>query len=376
MMKKLRIGHLTADLPIVQGGMGVGISLSRLASAVARCGAIGVIAAAGIGVLRGIPGVQANGLRNEIRQARLMGDGIIGVNILVALSDFAELADAAVAEGADIIFSGAGLPLDLPRCLKPGSRTRLVPIVSSARAFRVIADRWLRKYEYVPDAVVVEGPMAGGHLGFKPAQIADPDYVLEKLMPAVVVEARRIAAECGRPVPVIAAGGIYNGSDIARFLDLGADGVQMATRFVATDECDASPEFKQAYIDARKDDIVIIQSPVGMPGRAIRNRFLDEVDGGERKPFVCPHHCIVTCDVQTSPYCIALALTNAQRGNMGSGFAFAGANAWRVREIVPVRELLAGLVAEYNAAREQSTSGSAREDDVVDAGSGLGQPVA
>jgi nitronate monooxygenase len=192
--------------------------------------------------------------------------------------------------------------------------------------------------------------MAGGHLGFKPEQIADPGYSLEKLVPAVVAEAGRVALQTGRPLPVIAAGGIYTGRDIDRFLKLGASGVQMATRFVATHECDASPAFKQAYVDSRKDDIVIIKSPVGMPGRAIRNRFIDEVSDGERKPFACPHHCIVTCDVQSSPYCIALALTNAQRGNMSNGFAFAGANAYRVNGIVSVKELLTELETEYIAA--------------------------
>jgi nitronate monooxygenase len=355
-VRKLKIGNLVADLPIVQGGMGVGISLSGLASAVAKCGAIGVIAAAGIGALRGTTKVQSTGLRTEIRQAKAATDGIIGVNIMGALSDYGELADAAVREGADVIFSGAGLPLDLPRHLGPDSRTRLVPIVSSARAFRLIANRWLERYQYAPDAVVVEGPMAGGHLGFKPEQISDPGYSLEKLVPAVIAEAGRIELQCGKPVPVIAAGGIYTGRDIDRFLKLGASGVQMATRFVATHECDASPAFKQAYVDSRKDDIVIIKSPVGMPGRAIRNRFIDQVSGGERKPFACPHHCIVTCDVQNSPYCIALALTNAQRGNMSNGFAFAGANAYRVNEIVSVKELLTELETEYIAASRPSVA--------------------
>lgn len=355
-MKKLKIGDLTANLPIVQGGMGVGISLSGLASAVAKCGAIGVIAAAGIGVLRGLNTHQARGLRTEIRQAKAATEGIVGVNIMVAMSDYAALADAAVAEGADVVFSGAGLPLDLPKHLKPGSRTKLVPIVSSARALRLVASRWLARYRYAPDAVVVEGPMAGGHLGFKPEQIADPAYTLEKLVPEVVAEAGRIELDCGRPVPVIAAGGVYTGRDIDRFLKLGASGVQMATRFVATYECDASAEFKQAFIDSRKGDIVIIKSPVGMPGRAIRNGFIDQVSGGERKPFACPHHCIKTCDVQTSPYCIALALSNAQRGNLKNGFAFAGANAWRVNELVSVRELLAELEAEYDAATQPASA--------------------
>ncbi|MFO7650239.1 MAG: nitronate monooxygenase family protein [bacterium] len=355
-MKKLKIGNLTATLPIVQGGMGVGVSLSGLASAVARCGAIGVIAAAGIGVLRGLTTQQSRGLRTEIRLAKAATDGIVGVNIMVAMSDYAALAEAAVEEGADVVFSGAGLPLDLPKYLKPGSRTRLAPIVSSARALRLVANRWLSRYRYAPDAVVVEGPMAGGHLGFKPEQIADPAYSLEKLVPAVVAEAGRIALQCGKPIPVIAAGGVYTGRDIDRFFKLGASGVQMATRFVATHECDASAEFKQAFLDSGRDDIVIIKSPVGMPGRAIRNGFIDQVSGGERKPFACPHHCIKTCDAQTSPYCIALALTNAQRGNLKNGFAFAGANAWRVNELVSVRELLAELEAEYDAATQPASA--------------------
>jgi nitronate monooxygenase len=316
------------------------------------CGAIGVIAAVGIGVMRGVTAIE--GLRSEIQQAKSNTSGIVGVNIMVALSDYSALADVAIAEGADIIFSGAGLPFDLPSHLKAGSRTKLVPIVSSARAFKLIASRWLQRYGYAPDAVVVEGPMAGGHLGFKPEQIADPDYTLEKLVPAVVAEAERIGLECGKQIPVIAAGGIYTGRDIDRFLKLGASGVQMATRFVATHECDASPEFKQSFIDSRKEDVVIIQSPVGMPGRAIRNRFIDEVSGGERKPFSCPHHCIVTCDVKNSPYCIALALINAQRGKMSNGFAFAGANVWRVKKMMAVRELLAELKAEYDAIIQPS----------------------
>jgi nitronate monooxygenase len=253
-------------------------------------------------------------------------------------------------EGADIIFAGAGLPLDLPRLKPVGSRTRLVPIVSSARAFRIIATRWLGRYRYPPDAVVVEGPLAGGHLGFKREQISDQNYSLERLVPEVVREARRFEAQCGRPIPVIAAGGIYTGHDIHRFLELGAAGVQMATRFVGTWECDAAPRFKQAYIDARKDDIVIIQSPVGMPGRAIRNRYTDNAAAGNRRPFHCPYHCIATCDVAKSPFCIAVALKNAREGNLEEGFAFAGANAYRVSEIVSVKELVAELEAEYDRA--------------------------
>ena len=198
--------------------------------------------------------------------------------------------------------------------------------------------------------------MAGGHLGFRQEQLGDPEFALEKLVPEVVREARSLEESHARPVPVIAGGGIYTGADIDKYLGLGAAGVQMATRFVTTHECDASTAFKQTYLDARREDLVIIKSPVGLPGRVIRNEFVDEVANGGRRPFVCPYHCIITCDLAKSPYCIARALVNAQRGDLGDGFAFAGQNAYRAKEIVSVKELIRSLVAEYenevNAGRQ------------------------
>ena len=256
----------------------------------------------------------------------------------------------AIAEGIDVIFSGAGLPLDLPQYLPGGGRTKLVPIVSSGRAARIIARRWTDRYAHPPDAIVVEGPRAGGHLGFKAEQIDDPAYALELLLADVLAEIRPFEAKARRPIPVIAGGGIYTGADIYKFLQRGAAGVQMATRFVTTHECDASAGFKEAYLRATPEDLVIIASPVGMPGRAIRNQFLDDVRAGKKMPFTCPYHCIITCDYTNSPYCIALALINAQRGKMAHGFAFAGDNAHRATEIVSVSELVRILLAEYHAA--------------------------
>jgi nitronate monooxygenase len=351
----LRIGDLTAPLPIVQGGMGVGVSLSGLASAVANVGGIGVIATAGIGMgepdfFKNYLAANTRALRTEIRRARERSAGILGVNIMVALSNFGELVKTALDEEVDIIFSGAGLPLDLPRFRRGGDRTKLVPIVSSGRAARIIAKRWTERYDYPPDAVVVEGPLAGGHLGFKPEQISDPAYALATLFTEVLREIAPFEANARRPIPVIPGGGIYTGADIHKFLQLGAAGVQMASRFVTTHECDAATSFKDAYINATPEDLVIIKSPVGMPGRAIRNQFLEDVGTGKRMPFTCPYHCIVTCDYLNSPYCIALALINAQRGRMRHGFAFAGANAHRATEIVSVKDLVATLLAEYRAA--------------------------
>ena len=353
--KSLSIGDLTAKLPIIQGGMGVGISLSGLASAVANEGGIGVISAAAIGMyepdfLTNYLEANLRGLRKEIKKTRELTKGIIGLNIMVALSNFAEMAKTAIEEGIDIIFSGAGLPLNLPSFLKESSTTKLVPIVSSARAASLIAKRWLEKYKYVPDAIVVEGPMAGGHLGFKHEQLEDPNYRLEILVTEVIAEVKKIEEKAGKAIPVIAAGGIYTGEDIYRFFELGAAGVQMATRFVTTTECDASSEFKNAYIESKAEDIGIIKSPVGMPGRAIVNEFIKDVVLGKKKPYTCPYHCIVTCDYESSPYCIAHALMNAKKGNMKHGFAFAGTNAYRAEEIVSVKDLVTSIIKEYDDA--------------------------
>lgn len=351
-LKKLKIGDLAAKLPVVQGGMGVGISLSGLASAVANEGGIGVISTAAIGMLE--PDfftnyLEANirALKKEIRKARELTKGILGVNIMVALTNFADMVRTSIEEGIDIIFSGAGLPLNLPQFLKGTKKTKLVPIVSSGRAASIIFRRWLKRYNYLPDAIVVEGPMAGGHLGFKEEQIDDPEYSLEKLIPEVIREVEPFEEEYKKPIPVIAAGGIHTGEDIYKFLQLGVSGVKMATRFVTTHECDASIEFKKAYINSKKEDIVIIKSPVGMPGRAIRNKFIDDVSKGEKKPFKCPYHCIKTCDIKNCPYCIALALINAKEGNLEEGYAFAGANAYRTKEIISVKELIDSLIKEY-----------------------------
>jgi len=354
-LKELKIGDLTAKLPIIQGGMGIGISLSGLASAVANEGGVGVIATAGIGMLEpdfSTNWLEANirALKKEIKKARELTKGILGVNIMVALSNYADMVRTAIEEEIDIIFSGAGLPLNLPQFLKGSTKTKLVPIISSGRAASIICKKWSEKYNYLPDAIVVEGPRAGGHLGFKQEQINNPEYSLEKLIPEVIKAVKPFEERYKKPIPVIAAGGIYTGEDIYNFLKLGAAGVQMATRFVTTYECDASIKFKQTYIDSSKEDIVIIKSPVGMPGRAIKNKFIDDANKGEKKPFKCPYHCIITCDYKNSPYCIALALLNARKGNLEHGFAFAGENAYRAKGIISVKELIESLIKEYKNA--------------------------
>jgi len=358
---QLKIGDLVAKIPIVQGGMAVGISLSKLASAVASEGGIGIIAGAMIGM--GEPDIYSNGrkanirvLKREIRKARTKTRGILGVNIMVALTDYADLVKLSIDEGIDVIFSGAGLPLDLPGHLTSGSKTKLVPIISSHRAAKIICKRWGSRFDYLPDAFVVEGPMAGGHLGFKMEQINDPDFALEKVVPQVIEAVKPFEQAHQKNIPVIAAGGVYTGADILKYLKMGAAGVQMGTRFVATHECDAALGFKEAFVNAKKEDLVLINSPVGLPGRAVRSKFIEDVDLGKRKPFKCPYHCIKTCDYKDSPYCISFALMSAKKGNLKHGFAFAGANAHRVNKIISVNALISSLLQEYEEAREKDKS--------------------
>lgn len=350
----LTIGDLTVKLPIIQGGMGVSVSLSGLASAVANEGGIGVIAAAMIGmsesnILSDPQNADITALRKEIRQARSRTNGRLGVNIMVALTNYSDLVKTAIDEQIDMIISGAGLPLDLPKYLRDTSHPKLVPIVSSGRAATLLCKKWA-KLDHLPDAFIVEGPMAGGHLGLKREQIFDPNFALEKLIPEVLDAVKPFAEQYHANIPVIAAGGIYTGADIHKFLQMGAAGVQMATRFVGTHECDADIAFKQTYIKAKEEDIVIIDSPVGLPGRAIRNAFLDAVSQGKKIPFACPYQCVTTCEYTSSPYCIASALINAKKGRLTHGFAFCGQNAYRVDRIVSVKELIATLQAEFDAA--------------------------
>ena len=353
MINTLKIGNLEIRIPIIQGGMGVGISLSGMAAAVANQGGVGVIASAGLGMLYRQAGADflensITGLKEELRKAREKTRGVIGINVMVAMSNFGDMVKTAIAEKADIIFSGGGLPLNLPSFLTKDSTTKLVPIVSSARAAKLIIEKWKHDFDYLPDAIVVEGPKAGGHLGFKANQITDETYSLEHLIPEVVAVVRNFENIYNVKIPVIAAGGVYTGQNISDFIDLGASGVQMGTRFVTTTECDASDEFKQSYINAHAEDIQLIQSPVGMPGRAISNGFLDKVKLGQKIPIRCPFKCIKTCDISSSPYCIISALYSAFKGKFNNGYAFAGTNAYLANKIISVKETFDTILEEYN----------------------------
>jgi len=351
----LKIDDLQSELPIIQGGMGIGISGANLAAAVAAEGAIGVISSVGLCALNTNQAINNKTagqeiLKKEIRRAKEMTKGIIGVNIMVAISDFDELVNIAVNEKADLIIVGGGLPLKNPVRKLGKIKTKILLKVSSARAASLVFKLWEKNHSDIPDGVVVEGPLAGGHLGFKPDKIDDPQNKLELLIPEVIQAVIPFRNKFKKDIPVIAAGGIYTGADMCKFMKLGADAVKMATRFVATKECDASDEFKQAYINCKKEDIGIIQSPVGLPGRVIMNDFTKGIIGGQRKPFRCPWKCLKNCNYETAPYCISMALANAKRGNLKEGFVFAGANAYMVDKIISVKELIKTIMQEYNTA--------------------------
>ncbi len=347
----LKIGDLEINPPIIQGGMGVRVSRANLASAVANTGCAGIIASVGLGQFENFPGsefvkVNEEALRCEIRRARSLTSGIIGVNIMVALSDYDSLVKTAVEEDVDLIISGAGLPLTLPKYLN-GKDIKLIPVVSSARTFRIICKRWKSHFNKLPDAVIVEGVRAGGHLGYSYECIADNTApTLEQTIEEVV----KVADHFVPSIPVIAAGGIFDGDDIAHFLKVGASGVQIATRFVCTDECDAHNNFKQAYLNAKAEDITIIKSPVGLPGRVINNSFVEKIKQGKTMPFTCNYKCLKTCEPKKAPYCIAKVLTNAAKGKLDESFAFAGSNAYRCNEIIPVKALVEKLSEELALA--------------------------
>lgn len=345
MYKALKIGNLTARLPIIQGGMGVGISLSSLAGAVSAQGGIGVISTAQIGFTE--PEFDRNPLETNLRMIgehikwarKLAPSGILGVNIMVATQNYARYVKEAIKSGIDLVISGAGLPTELPEIAR-GSKAKLVPIVSSLKAASVILKLWDRKNNVAPDAIIIEGPKAGGHLGFSTEQLEHiDDDAYDEEIKNIITLTRNYGTKYGKDIPVIVAGGIRNKQDMEHYFSLGADGIQVATKFVTTKECDADIRYKQAYIDCKKEDIVIVKSPVGMPGRAIKNAFMDKVLLG-RLPIKRCHHCIKTCNPAETPYCITDALANAAKGNIDEALLFCGANAYMEDRIRTVREVL------------------------------------
>lgn len=344
-LQPLKIGELTARIPVIQGGMGVGVSLSGLAGAVAAEGGIGIISTAQIGYrypeFDNNP-IQANlrAIADEIRKAReIAKGGIIGVNIMVATRRYEEYVKAAVEAGVDLIICGAGLPMKLPE-LAGKAKTKIAPIVSGLKSAEVIFKYWLKKYDRLPDLVVIEGPKAGGHLGFSPKQLeqlTDEEYDAEIVR--IIERVNEYAKQKEITIPVVVAGGVYTREDALHYRKLGASGVQMATRFVTTYECDAAEAYKQTYIKAAKEDIVLVKSPVGMPGRAILNPFMKRAEEG-RIPHGKCHLCIASCKPDQTPYCITEALVNAAKGDVDNALLFCGTNAYRAERIVHVKDIM------------------------------------
>ncbi len=383
-VQPLKIGEKTAKVPIIQGGMGVGISLGNLAGAVAKEGGIGIISAAQPGFrekdFEKNP-LKANlrAVRSEYEKARKIApEGMIGFNLMVAMEHYEEYVHAVVETGADLIVSGAGLPTDLPKYVGD-SDILLAPIVSTAKSANVILKYWDKKYHRIPDLVVIEGPLAGGHLGFHEEQLEgygidigrqkrsetkeiescetakkeNTDGFSEKCRLSYEKEIENIigvihtfANKYRKRIPVALAGGIHDRESAAHAFSLGADAIQVATRFVTTEECDADIRYKEAYLNAKKEDIVIVKSPVGMPGRAILNPFMKKVKELGR---IAPKHCfgcLKHCNPGNTPYCITEALINAAKGKVDDALLFCGAYAYQATHLETVKEVIDSLIPE------------------------------
>lgn len=350
-MQSLKIGQWEVQVPIIQGGMGVGVSLSGLAGAVAREGGIGIISTAQIGFAeegfeRDQPAANLRAIRKHIARAKEIagGNGLVGVNVMTALKHYADHVREAAAAGADVIICGAGLPTDLPALIQDPRKTKIAPIVSSARAAQLILKLWDHHYHRTADLLVVEGPLAGGHLGFSREQLEHlEEYDFDEELRKIMACKREYEEKYGTAIPVIAAGGIFDRGDVTHALSLGVDGVQIASRFVATKECDAAEAYKQAYIRAEEKDIAIIQSPVGMPGRALRNAFIRRVEE-TKDPIRKCYNCLKKCNPAEVPYCITKALIDAVQGDVDNGLIFCGANIGRIREMTTVHDLIKELI--------------------------------
>lgn len=346
-MEGLRIGNKKMRFPVIQGGMGVGISLGCLAGTVAKEGGAGVISAAQIGFREpdfdeNTKAANLRAIRKEYEKAReISPDGLIGFNLMVAMRHYEEYAREAAETGADFIVSGAGLPTALPKIVMDYD-IKLAPIVSTEKSAKVILKYWDKKYGRIPDFLVIEGPDAGGHLGFDEESLKkyEKPFAYAQEVKRILHIVKGYEEEYGRKIPTVLGGGIDSPEAVKEALSLGVDGVQAATCFVATEECDADIRYKQAYIDAEKEDIIIVKSPVGMPGRAIKNRMMERVMGGEKIPHGPCRGCLNKCNPAEIPYCITDALIHAAKGETEDALLFCGAGAYRTERIKTVREVI------------------------------------
>lgn len=352
-IKPLKIGNLNIPIPIIQGGMGVGVSLSNLSSAVTNAGGLGVISSVQIGYkdtdfIKNPLKANLRALKREILSAKeKCKNGVIGLNVMVATTNYSETVKTAIEAGIDIIISGAGLPTKLPELVK-GTQVKIAPIVSSLKATKVILKLWDKHYKTTADMVIIEGPKAGGHLGFSENNLESEDLHFEDTVKDIIKEVLTYSNKFNKKIPVIVAGGVYSAEDIAKYINIGANGVQMATRFVATEECDASRAFKEAYVNCKKEDITIVKSPVGMPGRAINNNFV-KLTKENRLPVKHCFNCLTPCNPAETPYCISNSLINAVKGNLDDALIFCGENAYKVDKITTVQDIFTELVSGLKA---------------------------
>ncbi len=358
--KPLKIGKYVIEKPIIQGGMGVGISWDKLAGNVSKEGGLGVISAVGTGIYEnrkyakrvmgeGRPYEAENfyskdALFKIFQNAReICGNKPLGCNILYAQSEYNRVVKDACEAGADIIITGAGLPLSMPDAAKDYPDVALVPIVSTAKALRILCRRWEKTHKRLPDAVIVEGPLSGGHQGFKYEECFKEENRLENILPPIIQEAKKWG-----DIPVIAAGGIWDKSDIERMFELGADGVQMGTRFIGTYECDASDEFKKVLLNSKKEDIELFKSPVGYPARGVRTNLHKLIEEGRAPKIKCISNCVTPCnrgeEAKVVGYCIADSLSDAYDGKLDTGLFFTGANGYKLKELISVKELMDKLI--------------------------------
>jgi nitronate monooxygenase len=357
--KPLKIGKYVIEKPIVQGGMGVGISWDQLAGAVSKAGGLGVISSVGTGYYEHKTHVHKlvaerpldvenfyskEGLTAIVNNARkICGDAPLAANVLYAINDYGRVVHDACEAGIDIIITGAGLPTNMPEFTEDFPDVALVPIVSSPKALKIICKRWEKRYSRLPDAVILEGPKSGGHQGFTYEQCSMEEYQLEKLVGPVVEE----AAAWGN-IPVIAAGGIWDKRDIETMIGLGADGVQMGTRFIGTYECDAHANFKKVLLDAKEEDIHLMKSPVGYPARGVRTNLSGLIDTRSGPAIKCISNCVAPCErgveAKAVGFCIADRLSDAYEGNTEFGLFFSGTNGYRINEIITVSELMKKLI--------------------------------
>lgn len=360
MIQSVKIKDKLLEIPIIQGGMGVGVSLANLAGNVMKNGGMGVLSMAHPGYrepdfLTDNLTANVRGFAGEVKKAREIagGRGLLGVNIMAALKNFEDYVRAAVDAAVDAIIVGAGLPLELPKYVEDDS-IAIAPIVSSGRAARLILKAWDKHYGRTADFIVIEGPLAGGHLGFKEAELMENTcQPLEAILPDVMQETAVFEEKYGRKIPVFVAGGIYDGADIARFLKLGADGVQMATRFIGTYECDGVDAYKAVLLNAEEEDIEIVKSPVGFPGRAVKTALIERLSReGRISPVKCVD-CLKPCDPAKAPYCIQNALVAAVKGDADNGLFFCGTNAYRMKALTSVREIMENCVNKANGLMEE-----------------------